>query len=84
LDLVSLFNEDANINNLGVSTYKGLTDSIMSEIQHTYDLSPREKNSINTPPKNILSQNKANEAVVAKPSDETQVARAKKVKTKVV
>jgi hypothetical protein len=80
LDLESLFNEDENINNLGDSTYKGLTDSIMVKIQHKYDLRPREKNSINTPPKNILSRNKENEAAVAKPSNEMQVSRAKKLK----
>jgi hypothetical protein len=55
LDMESLFNEYKNINNLGDSTYKGLTDSIMVELQHKYDLRERENNSINTPPKNILS-----------------------------
>ena len=54
LDLESLFNEDENINNLGDSTYKGLVDSIMAELQHKYDLRPREKSSTNIPPKNIL------------------------------
>jgi hypothetical protein len=77
LDLESLFNDDENINNLGDSTYKGLVDSIMVELQHKYDLRPREKSSINTPPKNILSRNKANEAAVTKPSTETQVASNK-------
>jgi hypothetical protein len=43
LDLESLFNDDGNINNLRDSTYKGLTDSIMAELQHKYDLRPREK-----------------------------------------
>jgi hypothetical protein len=43
LDLESLFNDDENINNLGDSTYKGIVDSIMSELQHKYDLRPREK-----------------------------------------
>jgi hypothetical protein len=74
LDLESLFNDDENINNLGDSTYKGLVDSIMVKLQHKYDLRPREKSSINTPPKNFLSRNKANEAAVTKPSTETQVA----------
>jgi hypothetical protein len=55
LDLESLFNDDENINNLGDSTYKGLVDSIMVELQHKYDLRPREKTSTNIPPKNILS-----------------------------
>jgi hypothetical protein len=43
------------INNLVDSTYKVLVDSIMVELQHKYDLTPRENNSINTLPKNILS-----------------------------
>jgi hypothetical protein len=43
LDMESLFNNDENINNLGDSTYKGLADSIMVELQHKYDLRPREK-----------------------------------------
>jgi hypothetical protein len=43
LDLESLFNNDENINNLGDSTYKGLADSIMAELQHKYDFRPREK-----------------------------------------
>jgi hypothetical protein len=37
LDLGSLFNNDENINNLEDSTYKGLADSIMAELQHKYD-----------------------------------------------
>jgi hypothetical protein len=82
LDLESLFNNDENINNLGDSTYQGLTDSIMVELQHKYDLRPREKSSTNIPPKNILSRNKVNEAAVTKPSTETQVARTKQVETR--
>jgi hypothetical protein len=73
LDLESLFNDDENINNLGDSTYKGLVVSIMVDIQHKYVLRPREKSSINTPPKNCLSRNKENEATVTKPSTEKQV-----------
>ena len=56
----------------------------MAELQHKYDLRPREKNSKNTPPKKILSWKKANEATVAKPSNETQVSRAKQVEAKAV
>jgi hypothetical protein len=41
LDLESLFNDDENINNLGDSTYRGLTNSIMVELQHEYHLRPR-------------------------------------------
>jgi hypothetical protein len=60
LDLESLFNDDEDINNLGDSTYKGLTDSIMVELQHKYDLRPREKSFVNTPPNFffILKQSK--------------------------
>jgi hypothetical protein len=77
LDLESLFSDDENINNLGDSTYRGFVDSIMAELQHKYDLRPREKSSTNIPPKNILSQNKENEATVTKPSTETQTSRIK-------
>jgi hypothetical protein len=58
---------DEKINNLEDSTYKGLAESITVELQHKYDLRTREKISANIPPKNILSQNKANEAAVRKP-----------------
>lgn len=74
LDLESLFNNEENINNVGDSMYQGLADSIMVELQHKYDLRPREKNSTNVPSKKILSRSKENEATVAKPSTETQVA----------
>ena len=84
LDLESLFNNDENINNLGDSTYIGLIDSIMVELQHKYDLRPKEKNSTNIPPKYILSRNKASEAAVTKPSTETQDSQIKKVETKEV
>jgi hypothetical protein len=81
LDMESSFNND-DMNNSGDSTYKGLADSIMVEIQHKYDLRPREKNSTNIPPNNILSRNKSNEATVTNPSTETQIYRTKKVETK--
>jgi hypothetical protein len=82
LDMESMFKNDENINNLGDSTYKGLANSIMVELQHKYDLRPREKKSTNIPPKNIVSRNKASEATFTKPSTKTQVARIKKVQTK--
>ena len=44
LDLEYLFNNDENINNPRDSTYKGIADSIMVELQHKYDLRPRGKN----------------------------------------
>jgi hypothetical protein len=84
LDMESLFNDDENINNFGESTYNGLVDSIMVELQRKYDLRPRETNSRNIPPKNILSRKKENEATVAKPSNETQPAESKQVETKSV
>jgi hypothetical protein len=84
LDLESLFNDDENIKNLGDSTYKGLANSIMVKLQHKYDLRPRENSSVNTPPKNILSQNKEKGATITKPLTETQVSRAKQVETKAV
>jgi hypothetical protein len=80
----SLFNNDENINNLGDSTYKDLTDSIMAKLQHKYDLRPREKSSTNIPPKNTLSQDKENEEAVTKPSTEMQDAWIKQVETKAV
>jgi hypothetical protein len=82
LDLESMFNNEESINNLGDSAYQGLADSIMVELQQKYDLRPREKNSTNVPPKNILSRSKMNEATVTKPPTETQVARTKPVETR--
>jgi hypothetical protein len=74
LDLEFLFNNDENINNIVDSTYQGLADSIMAKLQHKYDLRPRENISTNIPPKNILSRNKASEAIVSKPSIKMQAA----------
>jgi hypothetical protein len=54
----------------------------MAELQQKYDLRPREKNSTNVPPKNILSRSKMNEATITKPPTETQVARTKPVETR--
>jgi hypothetical protein len=53
-----VFNNDENISNMGDSTYKYIADSIMAELQHKYDLRPREKSSTNIPPRMILSQKK--------------------------
>jgi hypothetical protein len=77
-----LFSNEESINNLGESTYQGITDSIMVELQQKYNLRPRETNTANGPPKKILSRRKANEAVVTKPIVEKQVAQAKRVETK--
>jgi hypothetical protein len=55
LDLESMFNNEESINNMGDFAYQLLADSIMVELQHKYDLRPREKNPTNVPPKNILS-----------------------------
>ena len=70
-----MFENESYINNLGDSTYQGLADSIMSELQQRYDLRPREKNSTNVPPKNIFSLSKTNEVAVIKPLTETQASR---------
>jgi hypothetical protein len=75
--LESIFNNDENINNMGDSAYKYIVDLIMVELQHKYDLRPREKSSTNFPPKTILSRNKANEAAITKPSTETQASPIK-------
>jgi hypothetical protein len=45
--------------------------------QNKYDLGPREKTFTNNPPKNILSQNKENEAMVSKSPTEAQVSQTK-------
>jgi hypothetical protein len=82
LDLESMFNNEESINNLGESAYQGLTNSIMVELQHKYDLRPRDKNSANVPPKNILSRNKTNEAFATKPPTNTQAAQKKTVETR--
>jgi hypothetical protein len=73
LDQEPLFSNEESINNLGESAYQGITDSIMVELQQKYNLRPRETNTTNGPPKNILSRNKVNEAVVTKPLVEKQV-----------
>ena len=72
LDKEPMFSNDESINNLGASGYQGITNSIMVEIQQKYNLRPRETNTTSVPPKNILSRNKENEAVVTKPLVETQ------------
>jgi hypothetical protein len=51
----------------------------MDELQHKYNLRPRETSTISGPPKNILLRNKANEAVVTKQTVEKQAAQAKTV-----
>jgi hypothetical protein len=81
-DLEPLFNNEESINNMGTSSYQGLIDSIMDELQQKYDLRPREKNPTNVPPKKILSRNKTNEVVVSKPLVETQASRTKPVETR--
>ena len=82
LDPKTLFNNEESINNLRYSTYQGLANSIMAELQQKYELKPREKNSTNVPPKMILSWNKTNEAVVTKQSNEAQVSWRNLVETR--
>jgi hypothetical protein len=74
LDQKSLLENEEDINNMVDSTYQGLTYSIMEKLQQRYDLMPKEKNSMNVPPKNILSRIKMNEVVVTKPPTETQAS----------
>ena len=49
----------------------------MVELEHKYNLRPKETNTASVPPKNILSRNKVNEVVVTKPLFETQATRTK-------
>jgi hypothetical protein len=77
-----MFNNEESINNLGEYAYQGLTDSIMAEIQQKYNLRPREMNPTSVPLKNILSIDKANEAVVTKSIVEMQASRTKTVETR--
>ena len=72
-----MFSNEESINNLGESTYQGIVDSIMVELQQKYILRPREMSTTSTPPKQILLRNKVNEAIVTK-----QTTQAKKVETK--
>jgi hypothetical protein len=75
LDQEPLFGNEENINNLGDFEYQGIADTIMAELQHKYNLRPRNKKFTTDPPKKILSRNKMNEA--AQPSTETQAAKTK-------
>ena len=47
-------NENSNINNTKDSTSQGITDTIMAELQHKYNLSSKAKNVSTTQPKKIL------------------------------
>jgi hypothetical protein len=82
LDLEPLFNNEESINNLGEFAYQGIPDSIMVELQQKYNLRPRETNTTNVPPKNILSRNKVNEEVATKLLVDTQASRTKTVETR--
>jgi hypothetical protein len=65
--------DEQNINNFDepTSQYKDLTNSILVELHNKYDVRPRDKTTTSYPPKNVLMQNKGNEALVSKPSFET-------------
>jgi hypothetical protein len=47
-------NKDNNINNTDDSTYQGMVDTIMVELQHKYNLRPKNKSVSTTQPKKIL------------------------------
>jgi hypothetical protein len=49
LDLESMFNNEERINNMGESSYQGIVNLVMVELQQKYDLRPRDKNSTNVP-----------------------------------
>ena len=46
--------ENDNINNTDDSTYQGMADTIMAELQHKYNLRPKNKIVTTTQPKKIL------------------------------
>jgi hypothetical protein len=54
LDTQQLSNKDDDINNTDVSVYQEMTDSIMAEVQHKYNLRPKNKPVSNPQPKKIL------------------------------
>jgi len=56
-----LFNDDS-INITEDSTYQGIADNVMVELQHEYNLRPRDRNFTTAQSKNILMRSKANEA----------------------
>jgi hypothetical protein len=62
-------NNDDNINIIENYAYQEIVDNIMVELQHKYNLRPRDRNIATAQPNNIFSRNKVNEA--AQPAAET-------------
>jgi hypothetical protein len=56
-------NKDNNINNAGDSTYQGMVDTIMAELQHKYNLRPKNKSVSTTQPKKILPRGETYEPI---------------------
>jgi hypothetical protein len=54
LDIEQPSNKGNNINNMGDSTYQGIVDTIMVELQHKYNLRPKYKPVSTTQPKKVL------------------------------
>jgi hypothetical protein len=77
LEQEPMFSNEESINNLGEFAYQGIVDSIMVELQPKYNLRPRETNTANDPPKNILSIRKENEVVFTKQLIKKHAAQTK-------
>jgi hypothetical protein len=58
LDTQQLSNKDDDINNTDVFVYQQMTDSIMAEVQHKYNLRPKNKPVSTSQPKKILPRGK--------------------------
>jgi hypothetical protein len=72
-----LFN-DGSINITKYFSYQGIVDNIMAELQHKYNLRPRNKNVSTAQPKNILTRSKMSER--AESLAETHIAKMKVAK----
>jgi hypothetical protein len=70
-------NNDDDINTSEYSSYQGITDNIMAELQQKYNLRPRSKNIATAQPKKILSRCETYEP--APERTETQTAKIKGV-----
>jgi hypothetical protein len=89
--------EDDNINNVDDSTYQGMADTIMAEIQHNYNLRPKNKPVMTTQPKKFFPRGETYDPTQKEiemrnkkgvdsqntnvKEDETQVRRTKTAKT---
>ena len=55
--------EDNNLNNVDDPTYQGMADTIMVELQHKYNLRPKNKLVSNSQPKKFFPRGKTYEPV---------------------